>query len=172
MAEVTDTWKFMLALGSAPRGETTNIIVTGAAGNLDDKLINVTVVTRLVTLSERRRFALVLFVVLPRLFVAVALGMTGSRYLTFSTNQAELILNVVALNFVVLLDEELYTCLVPSRVRTALSNMEPLRITSCMIPSSINEVCICGWCGGQRLSCGDPAILRQALPRPSNTVLC
>ena len=140
MAEMTDTGKFVLALESAPRDQTTNIVVTGGCGTWDDKLQNVTVVTRLVSLSPRRRFALFLFVVVPRLLIATTLGITGGWYLALATNQGELILNVVALNFVISLDEGLCRCLVPRRVCTALSNMEPLRVKSSKVPPSSSLV--------------------------------
>ena len=138
----------------------------------DDKLQNVTVVTRLVSLSRRRRFALFLFVVVPQMLIAFTLGITGGWYLALATNQGELILNVVALGFVISLDEGLYRCLVPGRVCIALFNMEPLRVKSSKVPpsSSLVKLVFFGSRSGEHQSRPAQTVLRQALPRPENTL--
>jgi len=148
MVEINDSWNFMLALWSVPRGESTKIFLAHNMedGFLHDKLEKITVVTRLVALKRERCLAMFLFVVAPRLLIAIVLGITGSLYLSLETDQQELILNVVALTFVVSLDEELYKGFVPRRARVALANMEPLRVETFRIapsaPSLLKMGCV------------------------------
>lgn len=139
MVEMNDAWNFMLALWSVPRGASTKILLVDGVedGCLDDKLEKITVVTRLVSLSSKRCLVMCVFVLAPRLLIAIVLGITGSWYLSLETSQADLILNVVALTFVVSLDEELYKSFVPRRAHIALTNMEPLHVRSFHIPPFI-----------------------------------
>jgi len=99
-------------------------------------LEKITVVPRLVTLSRVRKWSMSLLVVAPRMCITVSLGIIGSWYLSLGISQEDLILNVVALAFVVSLDEELYRCFIPRRLHTAVANLEPLLVTQCrMLPS-------------------------------------
>jgi hypothetical protein len=55
------------------------------------------------------------FVILPRLVIALALLWLGCRWLAATNDFADLVLNAVALEFVVLLKDLLYSSLVPDR---------------------------------------------------------
>ncbi len=65
---------------------------------------------------------------LVRIAAALILGVAGNIYLARTLNVPELLLNVVALEFVIQLDELLFACCAPLRVKQLCANLEPLKI--------------------------------------------
>eukprot|EP00928_Gymnodinium_smaydae_P032335 TRINITY_DN23446_c0_g1_i1.p1 TRINITY_DN23446_c0_g1~~TRINITY_DN23446_c0_g1_i1.p1 ORF type:complete len:1660 (+),score=163.51 TRINITY_DN23446_c0_g1_i1:77-5056(+) len=84
---------------------------------------------RLKSLSRRRIVIILMTVSLPRLCITGFLCWVGLQYLAFLTSMEDLILNVVALGFVLDLDEILYV-FVPSTLKTFLHLMEPIEVST------------------------------------------
>ena len=77
-----------------------------------------------------KRVAVILFAVcLPRFAVSLTLFYTGALFLVHTAVLSDLILNAMALGFVLDLDNMLFTFLTP-KVRSAVSNMDPLELKS------------------------------------------
>lgn len=66
------------------------------------------------------------FIFLPRLLILVDLLWLGCRWLLATNNFGDLVLNVVALEFILLLGEMLYTAMAPERNKSDLSKMKLL----------------------------------------------
>jgi len=62
----------------------------------------------------------------PRLFAAGFLGYMGIRFLAYTTNVGDLLLNAMALAFVLDVDEMIYGFLAPKRAKTVISQLEPI----------------------------------------------
>lgn len=76
------------------------------------------------------RFYLVCFTVcLPKIVLAGALWWVGAKWLAHTISLTELILNGVALAFVLDFDECLFDIFVPRRVKILVNNLEPLPLT-------------------------------------------
>mmetsp|Transcript_19708 Transcript_19708/g.54139 ORF Transcript_19708/g.54139 Transcript_19708/m.54139 type:complete len:714 (+) Transcript_19708:61-2202(+) len=76
----------------------------------------------------RARFAAVLCVVLLRLGLWVYLAIGGVRYLTRTPDLADIVLNCLALQFVLEIDEMIFDTLAPSAARSLIGKLEPLEI--------------------------------------------
>ena len=75
---------------------------------------------------NRKRVALILLLTsVPRFFIALLLFYSGARFLVFTADLQDVILNAVALGFVLDVDGLLFT-FIPPRLRRAIQNMEPL----------------------------------------------
>lgn len=74
----------------------------------------------------QRCVALIIFVSLPRAVIALALGFVGSSFLTATATMGDLILNCMALEVVLNVDELLYTALAPAFIKHVISNLEPM----------------------------------------------
>ena len=68
-----------------------------------------------------------MFVVLPRLFIACTLFFAGTRFLLFTSSLSELILNAIALGFILEIDEVLFAFL-PQTTRSALRGTSGLEM--------------------------------------------
>ena len=77
------------------------------------------------SLSRRHLCFLFLFTILPRLGVSVNLFIAGARFLCHTLEIGDLILNAVALGFIMELDEIVFQFL-PTRVRCAVAKSDPL----------------------------------------------
>ena len=83
--------------------------------------------SRFESVSRPRVLCLHLFVILPRLAVASVLFLAGARFLLFTISLPDLILNAMALGFVLDFDEMLFTFL-PKTVQHALQSTTPLQV--------------------------------------------
>jgi len=80
-----------------------------------------------------------LLVSLPRFVVSVLLFFYGARFLIYTANLSDLILNAMALGFVMDLDGLLFA-FVPEGVRRAVRNAEPLLVASQKLKIPVNFV--------------------------------
>merc|ERR1719329_438607 len=77
-------------------------------------------------LSWSRVSSLIFVVSIPRLLVAVLLCYYGTHYLLGTTSTEDLILNAMALEVVLNIDELVYAALSPPMVKKLLADTEPL----------------------------------------------
>jgi len=112
---------------------------TGAIED-DGRLIDFMKVVRMVSMYRGRVAFVVFSVCLPKLLVACTLWWFGATWLANTINFSELILNGVALAFVLEFDEVLYSIFMPRRTKTLISNLEPLPIPSRKPGSLVNGV--------------------------------
>jgi hypothetical protein len=77
-------------------------------------------VADIVCLSGFTRFCLYLLVVIPKFGIALFLLVSGSQWLASTVSFSDLIMNALALQFVLLIDEYLYNAFFPPSVTTAL----------------------------------------------------
>eukprot|EP00930_Biecheleria_cincta_P105897 TRINITY_DN9898_c0_g1_i1.p1 TRINITY_DN9898_c0_g1~~TRINITY_DN9898_c0_g1_i1.p1 ORF type:complete len:830 (-),score=75.52 TRINITY_DN9898_c0_g1_i1:154-2598(-) len=97
-----------------------------------EELLKIAVVARLTSMSRCRKICIHAFVLMPRLIIAIALGWVGAQFLAITADMTELILNAVALNFVLDIDEMLYDVFVPRRAHAMLANLQPLHLPPAM----------------------------------------
>jgi len=74
-----------------------------------------------------RKLGIAGFVILPKLGIAVALLVLGAQYLAASASDADLILNSLALIFVLDLDEMIYVFVTPSFNKRLLEHLPPIQ---------------------------------------------
>ncbi|CAE7674452.1 ttll6, partial [Symbiodinium sp. CCMP2456] len=125
LRELFNIMGFVSAIRRYPIGESTLM----AAGEEDDSAD--VVITQM---TQFRKWVLFLFVALPRLVVAVSLAITGTRYLANTLSLADLILNAVALAFILDLDELVESAFMPRRARFLLDALGTLPIARVEIP--------------------------------------
>eukprot|EP00930_Biecheleria_cincta_P020072 TRINITY_DN15169_c0_g1_i7.p1 TRINITY_DN15169_c0_g1~~TRINITY_DN15169_c0_g1_i7.p1 ORF type:complete len:925 (+),score=119.71 TRINITY_DN15169_c0_g1_i7:61-2835(+) len=82
--------------------------------------------TRFLAMSNVRKTMVVMFLVIPKLVVAILLGVVGARFLGVTSNMTDLLLNAMALTFVLDIDDILFFLLAPRRVQSLVRNLEPL----------------------------------------------
>ena len=117
-------WRATLQLGVAvvgleagPRTE----LVVGADGGDDDGTLS------LLRISHARR-GLALAALAAGSFIAAVLLWYGCRWLVNTIDLAELLLNAVALEFVISVDELVFDALAPARVKSRLESIRPLQV--------------------------------------------
>jgi len=81
----------------------------------------------LVSLGRLRALAIFCCISIPRLAIAGVLGFCGVYYLSATSGIEDIILNAMALGFVLEIDELLF-CFAPSAARYTVSNMNPVPI--------------------------------------------
>lgn len=81
-----------------------------------------------VIISRSRAMVLMVCVFLPRAWVLLYLGFVGAKFLANTIALQELILNSVALEVVLNVDELMYCVLAPSSVKHIIHNIMPLRV--------------------------------------------
>jgi hypothetical protein len=133
MCELASSFNLLRALLNTRRGPETRIILADSSGHEDDtpaedELHTLLVTTRLTMISKTRIVAVIFGVIIPRAAIAVALGVTGVLFLAKSNAMADLVLNAIALAFVIEIDELLYPILTPRRAKTFIGNLEPLPV--------------------------------------------
>eukprot|EP00927_Polykrikos_kofoidii_P067840 TRINITY_DN63275_c0_g1_i1.p1 TRINITY_DN63275_c0_g1~~TRINITY_DN63275_c0_g1_i1.p1 ORF type:complete len:1051 (-),score=140.73 TRINITY_DN63275_c0_g1_i1:165-3317(-) len=111
-------------LPQSNRGET-------EIGVTDDEKLEV------VGISRKARWCLLLLVQLPRFFILACLAWTGILYLSLTVNLSDLVLNAMALGFVLDVDELLFSLFATRRTLAIMDNMEPLRCTVTVLPGGI-----------------------------------
>eukprot|EP00411_Alexandrium_monilatum_P124864 CAMPEP_0175641906 /NCGR_PEP_ID=MMETSP0097-20121207/4994_1 /TAXON_ID=311494 /ORGANISM="Alexandrium monilatum, Strain CCMP3105" /LENGTH=499 /DNA_ID=CAMNT_0016947681 /DNA_START=28 /DNA_END=1526 /DNA_ORIENTATION=+ len=75
-------------------------------------------------LTAQLRLAIFLVVMLPKLLITVSLGCLGTVWLAATADVSEVILNAVALEFIIQIDELLFDAVVPSNAREELSRFK------------------------------------------------
>jgi len=140
-SEMHGVIRFSLAVWCLPRGDTR--ILEGAPGGE----------LQLASIAPRRRAA-VLLVQFIRLLVAIALGVYGGHFLVYTTTPQELVLNAVALEFVMDIDELLFRVAAPSSVQALLTRVREVPIPQMRqckganftaIVMFVTPVLVCAW---------------------------
>merc|ERR1719217_1419415 len=67
------------------------------------------------------RWGLYLFLILPKLIISVSLLLLGSMWLTATDDYADLVLNAVALEFIILVDEVIFDAMFPVALKNHLA---------------------------------------------------
>jgi hypothetical protein len=75
-------------------------------------------------LDCRTRFLIYMLMVLPRLLICSVLALSGSQWLIASETGTDLLLNSLALVFVVQVDETIYSVFLPVRMNKALAKLK------------------------------------------------
>lgn len=70
------------------------------------------------------RAAIVVFVIIPRLFITIALLWLGCRFLAATNDFGEMVLNAIALEFILALKDLLYATIVPDRNKREVQKIE------------------------------------------------
>ena len=107
--EIRDAVRAHFALASVPAGHPTKIVHEGEG------------IYRIVQLSPTRKLLRELISLL-RLVITFLLTSQATPFLVYSIDLGDLMMNAVALEFVLSLDELIYDSLVPQRVRRVVSN--------------------------------------------------
>merc|ERR1711968_134231 len=111
---------FFRAVALTMSGETK--IDTRGGHELENYLI-------LESLSFRRKIMLLFAVIVPRFAITAVLGYKGVSFLILTESKKDLILNTVALAFIIEVDELLFATFAPFRAKYVISRFEPLRTT-------------------------------------------
>jgi len=82
--------------------------------NADDKYV-------IGNLTSGTRTAMMVIIVLPKVLISIGLGVLGFEWLACTTSAADLILNALALGFVVEIDEQLFEALIPKVVKECVT---------------------------------------------------
>jgi len=125
LRELFNIMGFVSAIRGYPPGEITVIAPKedGDSGHV--------VITKI---STCRKYMVYIFVALPRLVVGVCLAITGTSYLANTLNLADLILNAVALAFILDIDELIESAFMPRRARFLLNALGTLPIARLELP--------------------------------------
>lgn len=91
-----------------------------------EDLYLLSVVTRIDKIRPLRVYFAWALIIVPRLAISLFLGITGVRFIGKTNNVDDLILNCLAIAFVIDLDELIYECLAPRRLKTLMNNVEPI----------------------------------------------
>jgi hypothetical protein len=91
----------------------------------------ISVVTRIEKIRPLRVYFAWALIIVPRVIICVFLAITGVRFIGKTNNVDDLILNCLAIAFVIDLDELIYECLAPRRLKTLMNNVEPI---PCLAP--------------------------------------
>eukprot|EP00931_Biecheleriopsis_adriatica_P008583 TRINITY_DN10973_c0_g1_i1.p1 TRINITY_DN10973_c0_g1~~TRINITY_DN10973_c0_g1_i1.p1 ORF type:complete len:436 (+),score=60.78 TRINITY_DN10973_c0_g1_i1:74-1381(+) len=95
------------------------------------------------------RIALIITVVLPRGIIAFCLTVLGCRWLTATSKFSDMILNSLALEFVISIDELLFVSILPAATRVQIANTK-LFFAEGPRPKSMQEVEKSEWAGYRR----------------------
>jgi len=74
-----------------------------------------------------RKLVMTILILLPKFIIAVFLGINGTFYLAASANDSELLLNTLALEFVLGVDEMVYVSMAPMSTRSIMLQIPPFR---------------------------------------------
>jgi len=81
------------------------------------------------TMSLTRFWGTMAFVVVPRLIIAGGLACTGCAYLLATRDPEDLIVNAIALEVVLNIDEVFYEAFIPRSLKYVIANLEPVKIS-------------------------------------------
>eukprot|EP00929_Paragymnodinium_shiwhaense_P017149 TRINITY_DN12612_c0_g2_i3.p1 TRINITY_DN12612_c0_g2~~TRINITY_DN12612_c0_g2_i3.p1 ORF type:complete len:1305 (-),score=213.01 TRINITY_DN12612_c0_g2_i3:141-4055(-) len=133
--DLKSNYRFLQSLLSIRQDKRTCIVCDceAVANEADPSLISTKVVVKMSSISLCRIFLLIVFVVLPRFVIAICLGAIGSMYLGVTVSMPDLLLNAMALAFIIELDEIFYSVFAPRRIQLLIENFEPTPV----LPSRI-----------------------------------
>eukprot|EP00929_Paragymnodinium_shiwhaense_P004326 TRINITY_DN1051_c0_g1_i3.p1 TRINITY_DN1051_c0_g1~~TRINITY_DN1051_c0_g1_i3.p1 ORF type:complete len:343 (-),score=53.15 TRINITY_DN1051_c0_g1_i3:531-1559(-) len=103
-------------------------------------------------MSVCRKVLLGIFVLGLKLVIACLLGIYGVAYLVSSANDSELLLNTLALEFILGVDEMIYDSMAPASTRSLMKQLPPFKTNSrraffkwadCLSP--IFKIVFCAW---------------------------
>eukprot|EP00928_Gymnodinium_smaydae_P032048 TRINITY_DN23324_c0_g2_i1.p1 TRINITY_DN23324_c0_g2~~TRINITY_DN23324_c0_g2_i1.p1 ORF type:complete len:1265 (-),score=241.32 TRINITY_DN23324_c0_g2_i1:304-4029(-) len=117
LVEILATVKYARAVMSMERGPSLSFEASG------DPESSLTV--RVKSISLLRVLFSLFFVFLPRFAIAVILGIIGTFYLAVTTSMSDLLLNAMALAFIIDVDSLLFLVLVPNRMKSLINKIEP-----------------------------------------------
>eukprot|EP00929_Paragymnodinium_shiwhaense_P017150 TRINITY_DN12612_c0_g3_i1.p1 TRINITY_DN12612_c0_g3~~TRINITY_DN12612_c0_g3_i1.p1 ORF type:complete len:1310 (-),score=213.17 TRINITY_DN12612_c0_g3_i1:416-4345(-) len=139
MNDLASNWRFLKTLLSIRRDSRTVMVCDceSTANEADPSLLASKVVVKMSSLSCCRICVLIVFVVLPRFAIAIILGGIGAMYLGVTASMPDLLLNAMALAFIIDLDEMFYSVFAPRRIQLLVQNFEPTPV----IPSRIYLKC-------------------------------
>jgi len=144
--EVNAAYSFARSVMQIPRSDRTEVITADSTSDGLDaidslykapsraarlglptgSLVALTVVTRLTAVSRGRLAWAVFGIAVPRVLLAMSVGFVGTLFLATSSAMSDLVLNAIALAFIIELDEMLYAVFAPRRLHTLMNNIEPL----------------------------------------------
>jgi hypothetical protein len=116
IADVKGSFQFAFALWSVPRHARSRL-----AENRGEVYLE--------RVSAIRRYMLVVCVVIPRLVLTCFLFCTGVVFLCYTVNLQDLLLDTLALGFILDIDELLFSVLTPARVLRLHRRMRPVPLT-------------------------------------------
>jgi hypothetical protein len=124
--------KAVMSLGRS--AETKLILVDGCENDVDDSaerinaedLYQISVATRVEKISPLRVYFVWVCIIVPRLIICLFLAVTGVRFIGKTHSVDDLVLNCVAIAFVMDLDEVAFEGFVPRRLKTLINEMEPI----------------------------------------------
>mmetsp|Transcript_36411 Transcript_36411/g.97292 ORF Transcript_36411/g.97292 Transcript_36411/m.97292 type:complete len:755 (-) Transcript_36411:467-2731(-) len=112
--EFNGLWKLVLGVATIPRGTSTTIVF-----DEDDSKLQIECLST-------RRTAATLLVALARAFICGTLAAYGCLFLAYEISLGDLLLNTVALEFVLSVDELIFEALVPTTVKQLVESAAPL----------------------------------------------
>ncbi|CAE7634710.1 unnamed protein product [Symbiodinium necroappetens] len=117
LKEMSCACGFGIALASLPRSP-----------SVADTVSNPGHFLQLSVVSLHRVVVLIVFNMLPRLSIALVLGIIGVHFLASTTSLSDLILNAVALEVVLCIDDLFFAVLVPRRVHETIKSLKPIPV--------------------------------------------
>lgn len=127
-AELSKVAQFTKALLTVKRGTYTKMVTVNATDHVDDtgSLNGFFVAIRLEQIHPRRAMLLICLVLLPRAVIAVLLGFVGAQFLVLTSDMGDLLLNAIALAFIIDLDDVIFAAFMPVRAQVLMQNLDPL----------------------------------------------
>jgi len=80
------------------------------------------------TFSQTQKVLFSVCISIPRMFVAIFLGWIGMEFLAYTYNNTDLLLNAIALGFVLDIDEMTFSAFAPKRLQALLSQTAVLKL--------------------------------------------
>jgi len=144
LRELTAACNFGSALFFLNRGHKTRIVVTEsddasfneennevsrisrtASGSME-ALLTLMVVVRVKSITTRRYWACLVLIAFCRFAMGVTIGIAGIIFLSKTNAKEDLVLNAIALEFIMGIDELLFSVFSPRRMQTLMMNLEAL----------------------------------------------
>ena len=143
--ETVGMLRWILGMATTPTTETLQVVrdpeshaLTGVASGL----------------SRGYKLFATLAVVLPKLALGATLWWYGASYVAMSVDNAELILNTVAVLFVLEIDDQMYAVTVPENMRLVIAALPPVTPTADGGEDDYCTVAVCSNLFGQWLNMG------------------
>jgi hypothetical protein len=126
--ELDGVAQFAKAVMSLRRSERTKVVLADVSEEeaRAENLYQIPVVARVVEICPLRVYFAWAFIIVPRLIICLFLGVTGLRFIGKTNSLDDLVLNCVAVAFVMDLDEIAYEGFTPRRLKTLVSQVEPI----------------------------------------------
>jgi hypothetical protein len=84
-----------------------------------------------------QKIVFLLFIIMPKLGITILLGIGGVNFLAKSADNETVILNALALTFVVTIDDICYTVFTPAYVKEVFEDLPPLQIQGAFATASL-----------------------------------